>query len=124
VEPSGATVTYQWLKCNTVNGDYEIIPGATFNSYTVTAADMGKYFKVRVTGAGNYTGTATSEYKGPVAPGEITAIGLISGTTSVGQTLTVGTLTPFGATASYQWQRSNGLAPLPISSEEQPAPTP
>ena len=112
VEPSGATVTYQWLKCNTVNGDYEIIPGATFNSYTVTAADMGKYFKVRVTGAGNYTGTATSEYKGPVAPGEITAIGLISGTTSVGQTLTVGTLTPFGATASYQWQRSNGTGPF------------
>ena len=107
VEPSGATVTYRWLICDSEDGVYEIIPGATFNTYTVTASDMDKYFKVQATGAGNYTGTATSEYKGPVAAGEITAIGMISGTTTSGQTLTVGTLTPFGATATYQWQRSN-----------------
>ena len=107
VEPSGATVTYRWLICDSKDGVYEIIPGATFNTYTMTASDMDKYFKVQATGAGNYTGTATSEYKGPVAAGEITAIGRISGTTTDGQTLTVGTLTPFGATATYQWQRSN-----------------
>jgi len=110
VEPAGATVTYQWLRCNTKDGVYESIPGATFNTLTVTTADMGKYFKVRVTGSGNYTGTVTSEYKGPAVAGEITAIGLISGTTKVGNTLAVGTLTPFGATASYQWQRSNGTS--------------
>jgi len=110
VDPSGATVTYQWLRCDTADGVYENIFGATAISYTLTTADMNKYIKVRATGSGTYSGTATSAYKGPVAAGQITAIGAISGTTSVGQTLTVGTLTPFGATASYQWQRSNGTS--------------
>jgi broad-specificity NMP kinase len=34
----------------------------------------------------------------------ITAIGAITGTAQVGQTLTAGALTPGGATATYQWQ--------------------
>jgi hypothetical protein len=107
-QPFGATVTYQWLRCDTADGIYETIPGATFSTYAVTTADMNKYIKLQATGSGNYTGTVTSVYKGPVSAGEITAIGPISGTTAVGKTLTVGTLTPYGATASYQWQRSNG----------------
>jgi len=112
VNPPGATVTYQWLRCSTETGTYENIPGATSNTYTLSAADVNQYIKVRAAGSGTYNGTVTSTYKGPVAPGQITAIGPISGTTAVGQTLTVGTLTPFGATASYQWQRSNGSSPF------------
>jgi len=37
---------------------------------------------------------------------QITDIGNISGSPQVGQTLTAGALTPSGATATYQWQRS------------------
>jgi hypothetical protein len=107
VYPSGATVTYQWLNCNAAGGVYANIPGATSNTYTLTAADLSKFIKVQVIGSGAYTGTATSDYKGPVTLGVITAIGPISGTTTDGKTLTVGTLTPYGATATYQWQRSN-----------------
>jgi len=108
VSPLGATVTYQWLRSDTADGVYVNIYGATESSYTLTAEDMGKYIKVRATGSGSYAGTVTSTYKGPVTACVITAIGPISGTTTVGQTLTVGTLTPFGATAAYQWQRSDG----------------
>lgn len=38
---------------------------------------------------------------------ELTAIGAISGTTRVGETLTAGALTPSGATVNYQWQRAD-----------------
>jgi hypothetical protein len=107
VNPSGATVTYQWLRCDTADGVYENIPGATANSYTLTASEKDRYIKVQVTGSGSYSGTAASAAKGPVAIGQLTAIGSVSGTTRTGQTLTVGTLTPYGATATYQWQRSD-----------------
>lgn len=39
----------------------------------------------------------------------ITAIGAISGTAQMGQTLTAGAITPAGATINYQWQSSNTL---------------
>ncbi|MDD4565908.1 MAG: hypothetical protein PHE79_10610 [Eubacteriales bacterium] len=112
LSPSGATATYQWLISDTVNGIYEYIPGQTSNTYTVTAGDLGHYFKVQATGSNNYSGTVTSAAKGPVGQAQITAIGPIGGTTTVGQTLTVGTLTPYGATATYQWQRSDGTEPF------------
>ena len=108
VNPPGAAVTYQWLRCDTADGVYENIPGATSSSYTLTASEMAHYIKVQVSGSGTYSGTVVSEAKGPVTAGQITAIGPISGTTVVGQTLTVGDLTPYGATANYQWQRSSG----------------
>jgi hypothetical protein len=53
--------------------------------------------------ASNYLVTYTA-YRGTVAAAPITAIGAITGTPQVGQTLTAGALTPSGATATYRWQ--------------------
>jgi hypothetical protein len=101
-------VTYQWLRSDTDVGTYENIPGAISNSYTLTPEDLNKYIKVQIMGSGSYIGTATSVPKGPVTAGAITAMGPIKGTATIGQTLAVGRLTPYGATAVYQWQRSSG----------------
>lgn len=104
--PAGASATYQWRRSSTFNGTYADIPGATSSSYTTTAADRDCYIKVVATGSGYYTGEAISAWVGPIAPIPITGMGTIAGSTSVGQMLTAGTLTPYGATATYRWQRS------------------
>ncbi|MGI6491963.1 MAG: hypothetical protein ACOX0T_06060 [Pelotomaculum sp.] len=49
--------------------------------------------------------TATQVAPDPVAATPVTAIAAIGGTTTVGETLTAGALTPGGAVVSYQWQR-------------------
>ena len=58
--PSGATASYQWMRCDTVDGTYTNISGATSATYTLTDTDAGKYIKVTSTGTGSYTGTQTS----------------------------------------------------------------
>ncbi|MFA5629027.1 MAG: hypothetical protein WC958_02025 [Dehalococcoidales bacterium] len=103
--PQGATATYKWLRSDTSGGTYLPISGASLSTYTLTNDDYTKYIKVEATGSGVYSGTVTSAYMGPIAKGQITAIGSIIGTTVVGQTLTAGALTPATATADYQWQR-------------------
>jgi len=104
--PSGATASYQWSRSTTSGGTYTAISGATTNTYTPVVGDLTYYLKVTATGTGSYTGTVTSAYVGPVTATSITAIGAITGTPQVGSLLTAGTLTPSGATASYQWSRS------------------
>src|SRR5690606_21126179 len=106
LSPAGAA-TYQWLRSDTAGGDYESMSGATADSYALTAADNDKYIKVMATGNGNDSGTVISTYKGPVAAGQIKAIGPVGGTTTVGQTLTAGTLRPFSATVNFQWQKGD-----------------
>ncbi len=106
ISPEGAAASYKWSKCETYGGVYTDIDGAVSSTYTLKAADYNYYIKVSATGTGGYTGTVTSNYAGPVQPGEITAIGGIIGSTTVDQTVTAGALTPAGAAATYQWQRS------------------
>ncbi len=60
VDPSEQTVNYQWYRDNTE------IAGATSNTYTLTADDVGKIVKVTATGTGNYTGSLTSNPTGNV----------------------------------------------------------
>ncbi len=105
ITPLSATVTYQWKRCDTYNGEYVNVSGATSNTYTMLTGDIGYYFKVSVTGTTGYSGTVTSDYTGPVASisTPLEYIGAISGTAQVEQTLTAGSLTPSGATATYQW---------------------
>ena len=78
--PSGATVTYQWMRSATSGGTYSNVSGATSSSYTLTAGDHTYYFKVAVLGTGAYSGGATSAYAGPVLPKPISipAIGGVS----------------------------------------------
>jgi hypothetical protein len=66
--PAGATVTYQWMISDTVDGEYSNIAGATTNTYTLVAGDVGKYIKVAATGTGRYTGTVTSDATTAVEP--------------------------------------------------------
>ena len=58
--PSGAIADYQWTICDTADGSYSDIVGATASTYTLVVADEGKFIKVVATGTGNYLGTATS----------------------------------------------------------------
>jgi hypothetical protein len=103
--PTEATATYVWQRCAAAEGSYQNISGAVYSSYTLTSGDLGYYIKVVATGSGAYYGTVTSAAKGPVSAAAITGIGPVSGTTTVGETLTAGALTPPGATAGYQWKR-------------------
>ncbi|MFA5528934.1 MAG: hypothetical protein WC996_10015, partial [Peptostreptococcales bacterium] len=90
VNPEGATVDYQWKKATTADGVYLPIEGATSSSYVLQINDNNYYIKVTATGTGEYGGTVSSGYTGPViaTTTPLTAIGEITGTGLTGQTLT------------------------------------
>lgn len=73
-KPSAATVSYQWLRADTVDGKYTNISGATSATYTTDINDVNKYIKVTVTGTGKYTKTVSSSATGPLAIVPVTAI--------------------------------------------------
>ncbi len=60
VTPAAATVSYQWMSCDTSGGAYTNIVGATASTYPLTSNEAGKYVKVTATGTGSYTGTQVS----------------------------------------------------------------
>jgi parallel beta-helix repeat protein len=66
ISPSGATASAQWQRASTESGSFTNISGATGGSYTLKAADEGKWIRIAATGTGDYTGTVTSDAKGPV----------------------------------------------------------
>jgi hypothetical protein len=110
--PDGVAFTYQW------RADGTAIAGATAKTYVPTAAEVGKRVQVTVTGtkAGYRTTFATSQATAPVAPAAAspvvnTVAPTLSGTPTVGQTMTVspGTWTPAGVTFTYQWM-ADGVA--------------
>ena len=104
VAPTGATVTYQWIKCSISGGTYTDISGATSSTYTLTGDDYNYYIKVMATGYGHYSGSVTSAPTSRVTACTLTGVSII-GTAQVGVTLTA-ELSPDGAMATYQWQRS------------------
>jgi len=73
-DPVGAatTATYQWQSADTSGGSYSNISGATSNTYTLVAGDIGKYIKVSATGTDTYTGSATSAASSVVTPPTVT----------------------------------------------------
>jgi hypothetical protein len=112
------TFTYQWLRCNPVNGDGCVaIPGATTSSYVPVVTDLNAALRVSVTATSPLgTATATSASVGPiedvppVAPANKT-LPVISGAPIIGQTLSAsyGTWTAaLGTTYAYQWERCSG----------------
>ena len=114
ITPAGATVTYQWKRCDTADGSYTNITSATSSTYTLTSDDLDKYIKVSAIGTVYYNGTVTSAAANKVEAATITpitAIGAISGTAQVGQTLTAGAITPAGATVTYQWKMDLSSTP-------------
>ena len=109
------TFTYQWLRCNRQGGSCDAISGATRDRYRLTQNDVGNTIRVRVR-AKNTDGEATAT---SAATRVITAAGArpvstspptITGTPTVGQTLTASLGTWSGRqpiTFSIQWQRCN-----------------
>lgn len=107
VKPNGASVTYEWLN------DQGVRVG-TGSSYTVRNSDAGRRIRVRVTGAGNTTGSAVSGWATVQGNGNISTFYQLTGvkisdtTPTVGQTLTA-TITPAGATVNISWFRDDGV---------------
>lgn len=104
INPSSATVSYQWQSSSSANGTYTNITGATSNKYTPKDSDLNRYLKVTATGTGSYTGTVTSTATAAViAKIALNSMGSITGNAVVGEQLTAGTISPSNATVSYQW---------------------
>ena len=116
---TGVSFSYQWLVRD--GGADTEIPGATASTYTLSDADGGKTFRVRVTFTddGGSEETLTSAATAAVEPAPnspATGQPDISGTVQVGETLTAnvsGIDDADGlddAVFSYQWIRNDGTA--------------
>lgn len=60
IVPEDATADISWLISDTLNGDYEVIPGENGEHYDIRLGDAGKYIKSTATGKVNYDCTVTS----------------------------------------------------------------
>jgi large repetitive protein len=112
------TFTYQWRRCPKSGGASDasncgVIPSATKSTYQVQSADVGLRLRVRVT-ATNADGSATSAsnatdiVRAASSKPANTSPPTISGTTTVGQTLTASNGSWSGTqpiSLSYQWRR-------------------
>ena len=109
LEPGGADATYKWYR------DETLIEGAIFDTYTVVLADLGHYLRVDATGSGSYTGTVRHSSTSAVTD-KLTAVSVNNDSPKVGDTVTVTSLEPAGATATYQWFRGDDPAPIAAGS--------
>jgi hypothetical protein len=122
------TFTYQWLRCNRQGGSCDGISGATRVRYRLARRDVGTTIRVRVQ-AKNTDGksTATSAQTRLIAAAgsrpASTGPPTISGTPTVGQTLTASPGTWSGRqpiTFTIQWRRcdkvGNGCATIATAS--------
>ncbi|HEY2074077.1 MAG TPA: hypothetical protein VGG88_10930, partial [Gaiellaceae bacterium] len=118
------TFTYAWERCDTAGSNCAAIGGATSNVYSVAGADGGHTLRAAVT-AHNSSGTATAEstqtgtVSAATAP-QNTALPTITGTSTVGLTLTATNGTWSGSTPityTYAWERcaTNGGSCATIS---------
>jgi hypothetical protein len=107
------TYSYQWRRCGPAGGRCGDIGGATAQTYTLAAGDVGHTIRVRVTATNSVgrtnatsvpTGVVTRAGAAPVSSAPPT----IAGTPQEGQTLTADHGTWSGTqpiTYSYQWLR-------------------
>jgi hypothetical protein len=103
-DPADAQVSFRWLRDGTP------IPGATGESYVLTAADLGKTLVLRVTAESPGHAPFVAERSTlEIQPGRLAPLGetSISGIPRVGQVLSADTPTyPATATTTYQWLRN------------------
>jgi hypothetical protein len=107
------TFRYQWVRCGPQGGSCADISGATHVQYRLTANDVDHTIRVRVV-AGNTDGTnaATSAQTRLIRAAQARPVNTspptISGTPTVGQTLSASSGTWIGnkpITFAFQWQR-------------------
>ncbi|WP_166790458.1 carboxypeptidase regulatory-like domain-containing protein [Cryobacterium tagatosivorans] len=108
--PAPVTLAIQWFR------DGVAIPGANASSLLLGAADLGAIVTVEVSGSKTAYGSITRAGTGtsPVVAGTLIApVPTISGTGTVGSTLTVdtGTWGPSPVGLSVQWLRNGGAIP-------------
>jgi len=103
--PNNYQLTWQWLR------DGQAISGATSNSYTPQAADVGHAISVSLTvSAPGYTPVTGTSNAVQVQSNELVLEGLrIEGTAQTGQSLRAAWDQATGTSATYQWLR-NGQA--------------
>jgi hypothetical protein len=101
---AGVSLSYQWLRAGVA------IAGATTNTYTTTATDLNKSVAVRVVASKlGYTSVTKTSLGYLISAGTIVLqpTPTISGTTTVGQTLTaVPGIWDAGVVLTYQWTRA------------------
>jgi hypothetical protein len=103
--------TYQWRRCGAAGDDCEDIDGVTGASHTLTHADVGATIRVVVTAtnaASSETATTDASAVVGAAIPSSTALPVISGTTTDGETLSSATGSWSGTppmTYVYQWRR-------------------
>ncbi|WP_345508665.1 carboxypeptidase regulatory-like domain-containing protein, partial [Terrabacter aeriphilus] len=125
--PTGATLSYQWLRSTADRGASEPIPGATAPTLVLTSDLAGRSVLARVTGAVSGYRTASAESNAveveQTAP-TLTAPLRITGTGTVGSVLraTHGSLTPAGDWyPTYTWvvggvaRPADGEGPRPLT---------
>ena len=103
---------YQWRQCDSSGNNCMNVSGATASSYQPPSGDVGHTMRVVVTAtnaggstAGTSTQTAAIAAR-PVSAPSNTALPVVSGTATQGQTLTTGTGTWTGtSTYAYQWRQ-------------------
>lgn len=108
------TFAYRWLRCDAATGDdCTPIANAEQSTYLVTAADVGRRLRVRVTarnveGSASATSPATPLIAQPGRAPATTSAPTISGTATEGQTLSANQGEWSGdqpISYAYQWQR-------------------
>jgi len=103
--------TYQWRRCDGAGANCVDIAGATANTYTLVAADVGARITVKVTAtnsAGNANASATPTTAVAAAPPVNTSVPTITGTPRDGSVLTGDRGTWTGTdpiTYTQRWQR-------------------
>lgn len=108
-------MTFQW-QTSSDNTSWTDISGTTNLSYTVVAADAGKYLRCAVTGKGSYTGTIYTAVNGTILTGLKSAT-LNATSYKVGTAVSVATITLNDTSNTiinanttnftYQWQNSS-----------------
>jgi hypothetical protein len=85
--PGPATYTYQWQRCDAKGANCVDIPGATDDTYTPTAADVGHTLRAEITatndaGATSTTSTPSAPVRAASDPGDLAGVagGLIDQT--------------------------------------------